>query len=127
MIVLLIDTNELEPKIVKTNGRLKDWYRLIGCELIDIVSFELEGHIYDAIFDDEGLFAKDFKVTAIDKSGNPVLLGNIVICRCDENGCEISLSNKDINRICRHLVRVVPETGKDIKGWIAISGINPNT
>lgn len=56
MKVLLIDTDTLQPQVVETAGGLQEWYRLIKCDLIDIVSRKIGGRYYDIIVDDEGLF-----------------------------------------------------------------------
>ena len=56
MKVLLLDTDSLQPQIVETEGGLEEWYRLIKCSLIDIVSREIGGRYYDVIVDDEGLY-----------------------------------------------------------------------
>ena len=56
MKVLLIDTDTLQPQVVETAGGLQEWYRLIKCDLIDIVSRKIGGRYNDIIVDDEGLF-----------------------------------------------------------------------
>ena len=34
--VLLIDTEKDAPQIIKTPGGLNEWYKLIGCSMVDI-------------------------------------------------------------------------------------------
>lgn len=43
MKVLLIDTDTLQPQVVETAGGLQEWYRLIKCDLIGIVSRKIGG------------------------------------------------------------------------------------
>lgn len=55
MKVLLLDTDRLQPQVVETEGGLDEWYRLLRCDLIDIVSRQIGGRYFDIICDDEGL------------------------------------------------------------------------
>lgn len=64
MKVLLLDTDSLQPQVVETEGGLLEWYRLIKCNLIDIVSRKIGGRYYDIILDDEGLFKGAAKPTS---------------------------------------------------------------
>ena len=123
--VLLIDTEKDAPQIIRTGGGLSEWYRLIKCDLIDIQEHYIDGHAYDFIIDDEALLKAGGKVSALDKDGNPCLVGNIVICTCDEEGNESGLSDEDIQRILKHVV--ILQLTKPIEGrathYAAIAGI----
>ncbi len=66
MKVICLDTDVLQPQIVETEGGLAEWYRLIKCDLIDIVSRKIGGRYYDIIVDDEGLYKGAAKPTALD-------------------------------------------------------------
>ena len=110
MNVLLLDTSKPEPQIIDTEGGLNEWYRLIGCNLIDITVYEIDGQEYDFIFDDEGLFQERAKPTVLTAEGEPLNVGNIVICKCDEEGAESGLNVSDIEAIRKHLVILTEKT-----------------
>lgn len=99
MRALLIDTMENKTEVVEVNG-LKDYYRLIGCNTIDIVSRGIKGKCYDIICDDEGTFKDDPRISAIDDMGRPMLVGNLIVCgAADEEGNLTDLTEDDINYI----------------------------
>ena len=124
MKVLLIDTDNLQPQVVETAGGLQEWYRLIKCDLIDIVSHKIGGRYYDIIVDDEGLFKGGAKVTALDTQQQPLLVGNLVICNHDGEGGETSLTDEDIELITQQLV-VLTEAGTDTQQrWLALNGVD---
>lgn len=103
MRVLLIDTEKTAPQIIETPGGLNEWYRLIGCELIDIQARTIAGREYDIITDDEALYKQGAKVSGIDKNQQPQLVGNLVICKCDDQGNETGLSDEDIAHLMKHI------------------------
>lgn len=124
MKVLLLDTDSLQPQIVETEGGLEEWYRLIKCSLIDIVSRKIGGRYYDVIVDDEGLYKGGAKVTALDTEQQPLLVGNLVICNHDGEGNETSLTDEDIERIKQELV-ILTEAGTDTpQRWLAINNMD---
>lgn len=115
---ILIDVEKGKAEAVYFQSNLQFYYRLLRVELIDIREFELEGKFYDAICDDEGLL-KDKPIPSVfNKKGEPVLVGNILICRNDpETGVEKELTNDDAKIIMRHIVEVEsPDNGKRWKG-----------
>lgn len=108
MKVLVINTEKLEPQIVETPGGLDEWYKLIGCSLIDIVYRQIGGRYYDIILDDEGI-RPGAKVTGLDSELEPQLVGNLVICNYDGEGGEAGLTEEDIEHIKRHIVVCVED------------------
>ena len=123
MKVILIDTDNLTPQIVETPGGLKEWRRLIKCDLIDITRLKIGGIYYDIISDDEGLYKGVAKPTAIDPQIQPVLVGNLVICNADEEGNEATLTDKDIEHILKYII-VLTETDTDHpEKWLALNAV----
>ena len=51
MKVMLLDTEEMQPQVVETEGGLHEWYRLIKCNLINISYLQIQGRYYDIIAD----------------------------------------------------------------------------
>ena len=125
MKVICLDTDILQPQVVETEGGLAEWYRLIKCDLIDIVSRKIGGRYYDIIVDDEGLYKGGAKPTALDAQQQPQLVGNLVICNTDGEGNEATLTDEDIQHILKHIV-VLTEAGTDQpQKWLALNGIEP--
>lgn len=126
MVVCVIDTEKERPQLVDTEGGLDEWYRLIGCSLIDIQEHTIEGQPFDFIFDDEGLFKEGAKVSALDKDQQPVLVGNLVICKCDSQGNEIGLSKADVELLKKHIciLSATQELKDRAQRWAAIYGLD---
>lgn len=96
---LLLDVNANKVEIVNANG-LDDYYKLIGCDCIDIVERGIKGKRFDIICDDEGAMTSEPKISAITDLGEPMLCGNLIICGLpDEEGSETDLSDDDIEHI----------------------------
>ena len=104
MIGLLLDLNNNETKVIEANS-LQDYYDLIGCNLIEIVSRKIGRKRFDVICDEEGTFAAEPKISAIDNLGTPMFVGNLIICgQADEEGKLTDLSSRDINYIKKRIL-----------------------
>lgn len=75
---LLIDVINNDVKMVEANG-LDDFYKFLNCRCIDIINRKIGDMECNLIIDDEGLLNSDPIVSAIDISGKPCLVGNILI------------------------------------------------
>jgi hypothetical protein len=91
--------------------------------LIDISYRKIGGRYFDIILDDEGLFKPGGKVTAITTEGEPVHVGNLVICNHDEKGHETGLSDDDIEHLLNCLVVVTERKEKDPMKWLALKDV----
>lgn len=78
MKMLLLDVINNEVKVVEANG-LEDYYKYIGCSVIDIVRRKIGDLTVEIVCDDEGAFVDHPKVSAIDIVGQPCLYGNLLI------------------------------------------------
>lgn len=78
MKMLLLDVRNNDVKVVETNG-LDDYYKYIGCRLIDIVRRKIGDLTVEIVCDDEGTLVDHPKVSAIDVIGQPCLYGNLLI------------------------------------------------
>lgn len=118
-ILIDVEKGTAEPVLFQSN--LQFYYKLLRVQLIDIREFELEGKFFDAICDDEGLLKEKPIPSMFDEKGEPVLVGNLLICRNNpETGIEIELTNDDAKLIMRHLVGV--ESPIDGRKWKGIRG-----
>ena len=100
MIALFLDMENDEVRIVTVNG-LQDYYRLIGCDCIDITNREIRGKRFDIICDDNGLLKAEPQVSAVNGRGEAMLVGNLIICG------ETSLAEEDIIHI-RQSILILP-------------------
>jgi len=85
-------TVEIEPT-------LSEYYRLIGCTCIDMVTRELKDEVYDIILDDEGLLKEKPLISSVDSEGNPMTVGNLLFTRCNDEGEEVGITDDDIKNI----------------------------
>ena len=96
---LLLDVMQNKVEVVEANG-LDDYYRLIGCSLIDITQRKIAGTYYEIICDDEGLLKENPKISAINDMGQPMLVENFIIAgEADEDGNLTDLLDADIKHI----------------------------
>lgn len=106
MKALLIDSKNGQVSEVELDDQkphLEQFYELLECRLIDIAYRNIGGRFFDIIIDDEGLFADDPKVSALNSKREPVLVGNLLFCNHDGEGNETSLSEEDIAHLMDHV------------------------
>lgn len=93
--MILVDVKNRNIRIVEADG-LDDYYELIGCRCIDIVNRDIGGKRYEVICDDEGLFTDGPQVSAVNRAGQPMLVGNLLIAGQAEEGELTALTEEDI-------------------------------
>lgn len=99
MKALFIDPQGNEAKVVNP-GSLEDYYELIGCNLIDIVTRKIGRKYYDVICDDEGLLQDDPLISAIDDIGRVMFVGKLIVCGLvNDEGENTDLTARDIKYI----------------------------
>ena len=113
MEMLLLDVQNNEVKVVEANG-LEDYYKYIGCDLIDIVRRKIGDLTVEIVCDDEGTFCEHPKVSAIDIAGRPCLVGNLLIASgrvIDGNLTE--LTEKEIEYIKLFIIEITTSFYKE--------------
>jgi hypothetical protein len=106
MKMLLLDVYNNEVKVVEANG-LEDYYKYIGCSVIDIVRRKIGDLTVEIVCDDEGTFVEHPKVSAIDIVGQPCLYGNLLVAGgkvIDGNLTE--LTEKEIKYLKHFIIEV---------------------
>lgn len=110
------ETNTAEPRTIEDN--LDAFYALLRCRTVDIVTRKIgiRGRAFDIICDDEGTFADDPKISAIDNLGRAMLVGALLIVGpADDDGELTSLTSGDIRLIRRYVTHL--STRLHPEGW----------
>lgn len=98
---LLLDVKSNPGKLREVDvdeGDLDEFYKILDCRLIDIVTYKIGGRAFDIVCDDEGALMESPIVSAISKRGVPMLVGNLFICNHYRDHLT-SLSEADIDHI----------------------------
>ena len=83
--------------------KLENWYKLLDCSTIDIVTRKVGKRTFDIICDDEGLFRDKPWISAVDHDYHPALVGRLFLCHHDEAGNLTSLEPDDVEYIAKHV------------------------
>ena len=78
MKMLMINVENRKVEMVEANT-LTDYYKLIGCRTIDIISRSIGNVRVEIVLDDEGCLVNAPKISAINSNGEPILFGNLLI------------------------------------------------
>ena len=107
MKMLLLDVKNRDVKMVEAND-LEDYYRLIGCRTIDIVSRTIGDVKVEIVLDDEGAIIDKPKVSAIDIDGTPMLFGNLLVAsgRVTEDGELTELTKAEVDEIMDNVATI---------------------
>jgi len=120
----IVDVFKGTAEPVLFRNELADYYRLLNCNLIDIVEAEIGGRLFDIIVDDEGLMKEDPKPSAFDKDEKPLLCGSLLLCHNDpETGHETALTNEDITLLLSKIVQVDRPGKPEEKPYKALLGL----
>ena len=114
MKMLLLDVKNREVKMVEAN-KLDDYYRLIGCRTIDIVSRSIGDVRVEIVIDDEGALVDKPKASAIDIDGTPMLFGNLLVAsgRVTEDGELTELTQEEIDEIMDNIATITTSVYKE--------------
>lgn len=111
----LIDNES--PRIIEIDDNLDVYYEMIDCRCIDIVMRKIGGKYYNIVCDDEGLLVGK-RISALSKNGEPMLVGNLIICNND--GAELaSLDDEDVQNIEKYIAQAMFNDGS--VGYIVTS------
>ena len=114
MKMLLLDVKNRDVKMVEAND-LEDYYRLIGCRTIDIVSRTIGDVRVEIVLDDEGAIINNPKVSAIDIDGTPMLFGNLLVAssRVTDDGELTELTQEEIYEIMNNIATITTSVYKE--------------
>ena len=114
MKMLFLDVENREVKTVEANG-LDDYYRLIGCRTIDIISRTIGDVRVEIVIDDEGALVDNPKISAIDIDGTPMLFGNLLVAsdRVTEDGELTELTKAEVDEIMDNIATITTSVYKE--------------
>ena len=114
MKMLLLDVENRGVKMVEANG-LDDYYELIGCRTIDIVSRSIGDVRVEVVLDDEGALVNNPKISAIDIDGTPMLCGNLLVAsgRVTDDGELTELTRAEIDEIMDNVATITTSVYKE--------------
>ena len=111
---LMIDVVKKDVRLVEANT-LDDYYRLIGCRTIDIISRSIGDVRVEIVLDDEGALVENPKVSAISVDGTPMLFGNLLIAsgKVTEDGELTELTAEEIDEIMQNVATITTSVYTD--------------
>ena len=85
-------------RFIDSDNVLSELYRIIGCDLVELVQVEVGGKFYDVYCDEEFLL-KEKPTPTLYLNAEQVLCGNLVFTTCDENGKLGGVTEEDIDKL----------------------------
>ena len=107
MKMLMLDVENKGVKMVEANG-LDDYYKLIGCDYVDIIHRWIGDVEVEIVLDDEGLLVNAPKPSGISVDGTPVLFGNLLIAsgRVTDDGELTELTEEEVDEIMDNVATI---------------------
>lgn len=100
-----IDRETNMAKIVETNGKLDELYRMCHCDYIDIAVRYIDGIPLNFVVDDEGLLKDGAMFSVFDIHGEPQLAGSVVVFSCDQDDDDLAgLGDNEIEALMNHTI-----------------------
>ena len=114
MKMLLLDVVNKDVRMVEANT-LDDYYRLIGCDYVDIIHRRIGDVEVEIVLDDEGLLVEDPKPSGISVDGSIMLWGNLLIAsgRVTDEGELTELTEAEIDEIMGNIATITTSIYKE--------------
>ena len=109
MKMLFLNPADKDVQTLEVPHEIDEWYKILGCELVEMPVRYINGRPFTIICDEEGAYRKDCRISAIDSCGKVMLVGPLLICKEDKQsdcGQITELTDSDIAFIKRHVRRV---------------------
>ena len=107
MKMLMLDVVNKDVKMVEANT-LADYYKLIGCDYVDVIHRRIGDVEVEIVLDDEGLLVENPKPSGISVDGTPMLFGNLLIAsgRVTEDGELTELAEEEVDEIMDNVATI---------------------
>ena len=107
MKMLMLDVENKDIKMVEANS-LDDYYKLIGCDYVDIIHRWIGDVEVEIVLNDEGLLVNAPKPSGINIDGTPVLFGNLLIAsgRVTDDGELTELTEEEVDEIMDNVATI---------------------
>ena len=114
MKMLLLDVVNKDVRMVEANT-LDDYYRLIGCDYVDIIHRRIGDVEVEIVLDDEGLLVEDPKPSGISVDGSIMLWGNLLIAsgRVTDDGELTELTEYEVDEIMDNVATISTSVYKE--------------
>ena len=114
MKMLLLDVVNKDVRMVEANT-LDDYYKLIGCDYVDIIHRRIGDVEVEIVLDDEGLLVEDPKPSGISVDGTPMLFGNLLIAngRVTDDGELTELTEEEVDEIMDNVATISTSVYKE--------------
>ena len=114
MKMLLLDVVNKDVRMVEANT-LDDYYRLIGCDYVDIIHRRIGDVEVEIVLDDEGLLVENPKPSGISVDGSIMLWGNLLIAsgRVTDEGELTELTEEEIDEIMDNVATISTSVYKE--------------
>ena len=103
---VLVDVKNEKVEVVEIEKTLEEYYRILNCDCIDIISRKIGEKWFDIVCDDEGLLKENPKISAIDNTNQPQLCGNLFIVKFDGVEDITSISDEEAEYIMERIMLV---------------------
>ena len=114
MQMLMLDVENKDVKMIEANT-LADYYRLIGCDYVDIIHRRIGDVEVEIVLDDEGVLVENPKPSGISVNGSIMLWGNLLIAsgRVTDEGELTELTEEEIDDIMDNVATISTSVYKE--------------
>lgn len=102
-----IENDKAREVEIEDKDHLGQFYKLIGCDCIDIAVRSIGGKPYNIVLDDEGLLVADPIASAVDASYHAMLAGNLLIFGIGADMDLAGITQEDVDNIRSHCREVI--------------------
>ena len=110
VLMVLVDVENGTASKVEIEPCLDEYYRLLNCDTIDMVDRRIgtprSHRDFTIICDDNGLMYDAPKISAIDNLGKAMLVGNLLVTKCNGEGETVGLTREEADFVMERVVHL---------------------
>lgn len=105
---VLLDVYNEKVEIKDIEPELEEYYRLLDCTLVDIVTRKIGGKLFYIVCDEEGLYSHgdDPRISALNGDYEPMLVGNLLVLGYSDDGEERGLEDEEVVHVMDHIRKI---------------------